>query len=123
MECTLVHFAAVAATAEAIDELRAHVASMRSAATWADYHAADERFHLGVAHASAQDWAIPRYTEALHGLYQYFLPYPIEYLHGVNDEHAELLDALEAHDAVRAVEITRRHVSVLHETMFVGLDH
>lgn len=123
IECTIAHYAAIDVTEQAIGELRGHVASMRSAATWAEYHAADERFHLGVARASGQDWAIPRYTEALHGLYKYFLPYPIGYLHGVNDEHADLVDALEARDPVRAVEITRRHVSVLHETMFVGLDH
>ncbi|WP_158250942.1 hypothetical protein [Cryobacterium sp. Y82] len=43
------------------------------------------------------------------------------YLHGVNREHARLVVALREHDPVAAVAIFRQHVSVLHDSMFVGL--
>nr|WP_255453257.1 FCD domain-containing protein [Cryobacterium serini] len=57
----------------------------------------------------------------MHALYRYFLPYPVGSLHGVNREHARLVVALREHDPVAAVAIIRQHVSVLHDSMFVGL--
>ena len=57
----------------------------------------------------------------LHALYRYYLPYPIEYLRESNGEHRELLDALGDHDPVAAVAIIRRHIEVLHDTMFMSL--
>ena len=121
IECTLAHYAAINATADQIAALAEHVDRAAAAQSWTDYHAADERFHLGVAEASGLPWALPHYTEVLYGLYRYFLPYPIAYLHVANEDHADLVDALRRRDPIAAVAITQRHVSVLHEKMFVGL--
>ena len=121
LECALVHHAALNITATQLDRLDACVAQAAVAQAWSDYHAADVQFHLGVAAASGLDWALPQYATVLHGLYRYFLPYPVGYLHGVNREHARLVVALRQHDPVAAVAIVRQHVSVLHDSMFVGL--
>ena len=121
LECALVHHAALGISSAQLDELEATVAQAAAAQSWSDYHVADERFHLGVAAASGLDWALPQYGAVLHGLYQYFLPYPVTYLHGVNREHARLVAALREHDPIAAVAIIRQHVAVLHDSMFVGL--
>ncbi|MDJ0348608.1 FCD domain-containing protein [Cryobacterium sp. PH29-G1] len=121
LECALVHHAALNITVPQLDELDVYVSQAAAAQSWSDYHVADERFHVGVAAASGLDWALPQYGVALHALYRYFLPYPVDYLHGVNREHALLVDALREHDPVAAVAIIRQHVLGLHESMFVGL--
>jgi DNA-binding GntR family transcriptional regulator len=74
-----------------------------------------------VAAASHLDWAMDSYCDVLHRLYRYFIPYPISYLHQVNLEHTQLVDALRNHDSRLAAEISRNHVLTLHKTMFVGL--
>jgi GntR family transcriptional regulator, transcriptional repressor for pyruvate dehydrogenase complex len=113
--------AAHAATPEELDTLTAIVQQAAASTDWAGYHAADLKFHETVAAASHFDWALNSYCEVLHGLYGYFIPYPISYLHEVNREHAQLVDALRAHDSRAASEISRHHVLTLHKTMFVGL--
>jgi DNA-binding FadR family transcriptional regulator len=121
LECAIVHHTALNITAVQLDELDAFVAEAASAQSWSDYHAADERFHVGVAAASGLDWALPQYSAVLQGLYRYFLPYPVAFLHDVNREHADLVAALREHDPVAAVAIIRQHVWGLHDSMFVGL--
>ncbi|MDJ0378211.1 FCD domain-containing protein [Cryobacterium sp. PH31-L1] len=121
LECALVHQAALKITVDQLESLDAHVARAAAAQNWTEYHAADEQFHLGVAAASGLDWALAQYGAALQGLYRYFLPYPVDYLHEVNREHARLVTALREHDPVAAVAIIDQHVSVLHDSMFVGL--
>ncbi|PWJ53058.1 transcriptional regulator, GntR family [Quadrisphaera granulorum] len=121
LETSLTHFAAREADARDIEALEEAVSDARAATDWTGYHAADERFHLGVAQAAHRPHLVGPYRDALHRLYAYFVPYPIEYLHGVNREHADLVDALRTHDAVAAVAIAERHVAALHTTMFVGL--
>ncbi|WP_308468022.1 FadR/GntR family transcriptional regulator [Rathayibacter soli] len=121
IECALVQRAAGTATPANLDELDRHVRAGAQAQNWTDYHAADEKFHLAVAASSGLDWALPQYHEVLYALYRYFLPYPVDYLHGANEEHAALVEALRKRDAASAVAIIEHHVRVLHETMFVGL--
>lgn len=121
IETALAHNAALHATAGQLDELDDCVARAAAAASWTEYHAADEAFHLAVARASGLAWAMPAYSEVLYGLYSYFLPYPVAYLHAVNEEHALLISALRDRDPVAAVRVIAQHVSVLHQTMFVGL--
>lgn len=121
LETSMAHFAALNATDDDLAELDTAVTAAQSAQNWTDYHAADERFHLGVARACGREWMLPLYRDTLQRLYAYFVPYPIEYLHGVNDEHRALVDALRRRDPVAAVDISEKHVAVLHETMFVGL--
>ena len=91
MECALAHWAARNADGPVLTELDQTVATMSAATTWADYHLADEHFHRTVAQASGQSRLVPAYEAGLAELYQYFLPYPIDYLRGVNDDHADLV--------------------------------
>lgn len=121
LECALAHHAALAASTVQLDELDAFVREAASAQNWTDYHAADEKLHLGVARAAGLPWAMPHYTGVLSALYRYFIPYPVAYLHSVNEEHASLVAALRDRDPVAAVAIIERHVSTLHRSMFVGL--
>ncbi|MFD1045769.1 FCD domain-containing protein [Kibdelosporangium lantanae] len=61
--------------------------------------------------------ALASYNDVMTQLYGYFLPYPIEFLHGSNQDHAALVESLAAQDPVAAVAVTRKHVAELHETM------
>lgn len=122
IECTLTHFAALNASEVQLAELDRVVARATAAESWTGYHAADEAFHVGLCAASGLEFARPYFLEVLYGLYEYFLPYPIEQLHDANAAHVELMAALHAHDPVAAVAITRRHIAELHQTMFMGLD-
>jgi len=49
------------------------------------------------------------------------IPYPIELLHKSNCDHVALVAALRARDIREAVEVSRKHVDILHRTMFMGL--
>jgi GntR family transcriptional repressor for pyruvate dehydrogenase complex len=120
LESALAHHAAVDATPEHLADLDGYVAAGAAAQNWTDYHAADERFHLGLAEAAGLAWAMPAYTDTLGRLYRYFIPYPIDYLHDVNQDHADIVAALRHRDPVGAVEVVQRHILALHETMFVG---
>ncbi|MUL85363.1 MULTISPECIES: FadR/GntR family transcriptional regulator [unclassified Mycolicibacterium] len=113
--------AAHAATDDELDALAAIVAEAAASTDWTSYHNADQRFHESVAAASHLDWAMNTYCDVLHGLYRYFIPYPISYLHQVNLEHAQLVEALRRHDSRAASEVARNHVLTLHKTMYVGL--
>jgi GntR family transcriptional regulator, transcriptional repressor for pyruvate dehydrogenase complex len=120
LECALTHHAALAVTEAQLAELDRIVDSAASAQNWTDYHAADEKLHLAVAHASGLDWAYPAYEEVLFELYRYFVPYPVAYLHGVNEQHRQLVEALRRRDPIDAVSIIEDHVAELHRSMFVG---
>jgi DNA-binding FadR family transcriptional regulator len=120
LECALTHHAALSVTDEQLADLDRHVEAAATAANWTDYHAADEKLHLAVTRASGLDWAYPAYDEVLYELYRYFLPYPVDYLHGVNEQHRQLVAAIRRHDPVAAVAIIEEHVSELHRSMFIG---
>jgi GntR family transcriptional regulator, transcriptional repressor for pyruvate dehydrogenase complex len=121
LESALTHHAALRVTDAQLAALDDIVERAASASNWTDYHAADEKLHLAVARASGLDWAYPAYDEVLYELYRYFVPYPVAYLRGVNEQHRQLVDALRRHDAVDAVAIIGAHVAELHRSMFVGL--
>jgi hypothetical protein len=53
-------------------------------------------------------------------LYAYFIPYSIELLHKSNCDHVALVAALRAGQWDEA-EVARKHVDILHRTMFMGL--
>lgn len=120
-ECSVTHFAALHATETQLLELEQLTTTMATAKTWAAYHLADEHFHRLVGTASGLDSAAEQYHRILTELYAYFLPYPISELHAANADHVELVAALRRKDVVRAVEVSRRHVDVLHGTMFMAL--
>lgn len=120
LECALVHHAALAATAEDIADMAAHVDAAAGAGDWSEYHRADELFHQSVAEASGLAWAMRPYRDVLAQLYTYFIPYPIDRLHKANEDHSRIVDAIRRRDPVAAVDEMRAHVQVLHRTMYVG---
>jgi GntR family transcriptional repressor for pyruvate dehydrogenase complex len=120
LECALIHHAALSITDMQLAELDDIVETAATAQNWTDYHAADEKLHLAVVRASGLDWAYPAYDQVLFELYRYFVPYPVAYLHGVNEQHRQLVAALRRHDPVDAVSIIEDHVAELHRSMFVG---
>jgi len=120
-ECAVTHYAAVNATAEQLDELERLTHDMAESADWSDYHQADEQFHQLVGTASGLGTAVEEYHETLAQLYAYFIPYPIQLLHKSNCDHIALVAALKAGDVQKAVEVSRKHVDILHRTMFMGL--
>jgi GntR family transcriptional repressor for pyruvate dehydrogenase complex len=115
VECGLVHLAAVRGSP--VDPLRELVTRMDAAPTWADFHALDASFHVAVAELSDLPAAVANYQELMDELYGYFLPYPIEFLRGSNQDHSALVESLAAQDPVAAVAVTRGHVEELHRTM------
>lgn len=121
LEAGLVHLAAVRGGGDAVAEMWELVARMDEASGWAEFHELDARFHLLVVGESGVEAAVGRYGEVVRELYRYYLPYPMEYLRGSNREHGELVAAVEKADAVGAVEVVCRHVSVLHATMLSGV--
>jgi DNA-binding FadR family transcriptional regulator len=121
IETALVAAASSAASSASLDSLQAHIDAGRRATNWADYHHADERFHLALVAASGLDWAAPIHAAVLTELYQYFVPYPMEYLHESNDEHQRILDAIRAGDTSTAITECQAHIQVLHDTMYTGL--
>jgi DNA-binding FadR family transcriptional regulator len=121
LECGAAHLAALSATKAQLAELRRLVRVMDRAATWAEFHTADEHFHRTIAEATGLPTAAAQYGVVLRELYRYYLPYPVDYLRASNCEHQDLVDAIAARDAVRAVDVAYGHVATLHDTMFVGL--
>ena len=101
-------------------ELRRLVERMEVASTWADFHNLDANFHQSLCDA-ALPRASGRYAAVMHELYQFYLPYPVEYLRSSNVEHRQVLDALAAGDVVAACSVSCTHVKTLHDTMFIGL--
>ena len=120
-ECAVTHYAAVNATPEQLDELERLTHEMAESTDWSYYHRMDEQFHQLVGTASCLDTAVEVYHETLAELYDYFIPYPIEKLHTSNRDHIALVAALRARNVEEAVEVSRKHVDILHRTMFMGL--
>ena len=121
LECAVVHHAALVISDAQLAELDRYVEQAARAEDWSGYHSADEALHLAIARASGLPWALPHYSTTLYALYEYFLPYPVAYLHRVNAEHMEVVDALRRHDPVAAVAIMEAHVQTLHRSMFMGI--
>jgi DNA-binding FadR family transcriptional regulator len=120
-ECAVTHYAAVNARGDQLDELERLTRDMAEATDWSVYHQADERFHQLVGTASGMGTAVDVYHETLAELYDYFIPYPIEKLHKSNHDHIALVAALRVGKVEEAVEVARKHVDILHRTMFMGL--
>ncbi|WP_251041580.1 FadR/GntR family transcriptional regulator [Arthrobacter sp. ISL-30] len=120
-ECAVTHYAAVNATSEQLDELERLTREMAKSSDWSYYHRMDEQFHQLVGTASSLDTAVEVCHETLAELYDYLIPYPIEKLHTSSRDHIALVAALRAGNVEEAVEFSRKHVDILHRTMFMGL--
>lgn len=124
LECGIAYLAATRPgprPPEELEELERLVTCMDRASSWAEFRTCDERFHMKVAAATGLPSAVEQYGSVVRELYRYYLPFPLDYLRESNRGHAELVAALAAGDPLKAVEITRDHVEVLHRTMFVGV--
>ena len=121
VETALVSAASSNPKKQHIDVLQQHIDTASSATDWAAYHRADALFHLGLVEASGMEWARDAHSEILRQLYQYFVPYPIEYLQESNLEHQRILDAIISGDTPVAIKECQSHILVLHDTMFTGL--
>lgn len=109
--------AATPADLGALDEL---VQRMDTVDSWAEFHCLDEEFHLAIAAATGVPTAVGQLRAALHELYRFYLPYPLDHLRESNGEHRALVRALRAQDATAAVQVAQGHVSCLHRSMFIG---
>jgi len=121
LECGAAHLAATRAGPAEVERMRELVEGMDRVGSWADFHRLDAQFHLTLAAASGLASAVEGYGATLRELYRYYLPYPLEYLRESNAEHRALVEAVAGRDPIAAADVARRHVEVLHETMFVGL--
>jgi DNA-binding FadR family transcriptional regulator len=120
-ECGIAHLAAQTVNSGQVDHLRQLVNDMAAVPSWAEFHSLDEKFHTSVAAAAPVRSAAEELGAILRELYQYFLPYPLDYLRTSNTEHRALVEALAGNNPIVAVKVTYRHISALHGTMFVGL--
>ena len=93
---------------------------MSDVETWADYHGADVRFHRRLAADSGYAAVAAEMESVTQRLYRYYLPYPIEYLRGSNDEHRDSGRARRPRPRDGGRD-HRRHIEVLHDTMFMSL--
>ncbi|MFJ5266613.1 FadR/GntR family transcriptional regulator [Streptomyces sp. NPDC088387] len=121
LECGIAHLASGHASPDDLSELHDLVEEMDRVPSWAEFHGCDERFHLRLAEATGIPSVAVPYGTVLRELYRYYLPYPMEALRASNTEHRRLIGALRRKDAAGAAEVARRHVDVLHNTMFMGL--
>ena len=101
-----------------IVELRGHLERLRSATTITELHRADARFHVEVA-ASAQS---PRLTRAEMDLRVLvgnliWVPVPASGVRAIVEEHAAILQALEARDESVAQSLAEAHVEAETERM------
>jgi GntR family transcriptional repressor for pyruvate dehydrogenase complex len=92
--------------------MRECVDRMAASSEFDDYRRADIRFHMAIAEASG----VPRLVglvgevEAEVSELIAHIAHPPEVLDHSNAEHARMIDALERHDATRAVRLLRRHL-------------
>jgi len=122
LEAGFGHFAAERIGPAALGELDSAIAEMDAAASWAEFHAADRRFHATVVASADLPAAQEMYEQVTGELYRYFLPYPMSYLRTSNEQHKEIGSALGARDSALAARLLSAHAAELHRTMYVGLD-
>jgi DNA-binding FadR family transcriptional regulator len=120
LECGMAFLAAERASDAELDGLEGAVDAMDRATTWAEFRVHDPRFHLSIADMAGSGRAAAELASVLSRLVRFYVPYPIEYLHGSNDDHRELLGRLRARDAAGAAAVARRHVEAIYDTVFVS---
>jgi DNA-binding FadR family transcriptional regulator len=119
LESGLAHLAAQRALPEHVERLRKLVRAMDEAVSWTAFRAVDPRFHLELAKVAGATGAARALAGVLGRLFRFYVPYPIEYLHLRNREHAALVNALEARDPSAAAGVAEQHITELYETVFV----
>ena len=112
IEIGAVTLAADRAAEDDLAMMRECIERMASASEFDDYRRADIRFHIAIAQASGVPRLVALMSEAQAELSELIahIAHPPEVLDHSNAEHARIADALERHDAARAVRLVRRHL-------------
>lgn len=116
IELGAVVLAAERATADHLARLEAHNAAMRRAAdAWADYRREDAFFHLTIAEATGSARIVASMTGVQGELNELLAhaPHPPTAMEAATYQHAEIVAAVRARDAAKAVELMRLHTEGL----------
>jgi GntR family transcriptional regulator, transcriptional repressor for pyruvate dehydrogenase complex len=97
---------------EDVARLQAHVAAMAAADDFAVYRRADVFFHLGLAETARSARLLAAMTEVQGHMSELIghIAHPAPVLARSNEQHAELVDALERRDGRTAAQIVREHL-------------
>jgi GntR family transcriptional regulator, transcriptional repressor for pyruvate dehydrogenase complex len=112
IEIGAVTLAADRAAEDDLAMMRECIERMAGALEFDDYRRADIRFHIAIAQASGVPRLVALMSEAQAELSELIahIAHPPEVLDHSNAEHARIAEALERHDAARAVRLVRRHL-------------
>jgi GntR family transcriptional regulator, transcriptional repressor for pyruvate dehydrogenase complex len=97
---------------DALDRMRDGVERMAAATEFEEYRRADVRFHIALAEGTEVPRVVALMTEVQSEVTELIahIAHPAQVLTHSNAEHSRLIDALEAHDVRRSVQILRRHL-------------
>jgi GntR family transcriptional repressor for pyruvate dehydrogenase complex len=100
------------AAPEDIARLRGHVEAMRDAVDFPAYRRADVFFHLGLAEAAQSARLLAAMTEVQGQMSELIghIAHPAPVLARSNEQHAEIVAALERGDGRTAAQIVREHL-------------
>jgi DNA-binding FadR family transcriptional regulator len=114
---TAVEVGVVTVAADRVDEdalqvMREAVERMDAATEFEDYRRADVRFHIAIGQATGVPRLAALATEVQAEVTELIahIAHPPQVLRHSNADHVRLIDALQRHDASRAVRILRRHL-------------
>ena len=133
LECSAAASAAVRISAEELQRLADLIEQTKNLMTLNDMSQLrhiNREFHLGIVEASGNSLLIRLYTMVINSfpdwmLYEYMFRHPelLEgSLHEEYDEHRAIVDALAAHDKIRASQATQVHINNLGEELVNFLD-
>jgi len=97
---------------EDLAPLHAHVETMRGEADFSVYRRADVFFHLGIAEASGSARLVAAMTEVQGNMSELIahIAHPVPVLARSNEQHAEIVAALERRDSWTAAHVVREHL-------------
>jgi DNA-binding FadR family transcriptional regulator len=114
---TAVEVGVVTVAADRVDEdalqvMREAVERMDAATEFEDYRRADVRFHIAIGQGTGVPRLAALATEVQAEVTELIahIAHPPQVLRHSNADHVRLIDALQRHDASRAVRILRRHL-------------
>jgi DNA-binding FadR family transcriptional regulator len=112
VEVGTVVLAAERATAEDLRRLHEHVETMRIVEDFSAYRRADVFFHLGIAEAARSARLLAAMTELQGQMSELIghIAHPAPVLARSNEQHADLVAALERRDGWAAAQIVREHL-------------
>ena len=120
LEAGFASLAVDACTPHDLAEFDRLIEVMSTTESWAEFRNADRSFHLRLAQSADLPNGMPTYEAIDAELSAYFLPYPMQYLRGSNDEHQRIRSAIADGDRGAAAKLAAEHVLELHRSMFVG---